>query len=118
MNVPAAERAVADQHFIGDAFFGSDMEGLFNSARRQLNDLLDALKKLGSLALVGIALIAFPGDQMRGVPLGQECEISIKWAAVGADTDDSAFLADQALGGGLIEDGHAELGGNLGKVVI
>ncbi len=88
MQIPTAQRAVANQDLISGAFLRAQTEDAFNGSRRHVDHLLDALQELRSLALDRKAFITFAGDEMRSVAFGQEHQVGIERAALRTHPDD------------------------------
>src|SRR5206468_933657 len=107
MNIAAPQRAIPQQELVSNSILGTDAEGSFDGARGQFDYLRDAQQKLRAGPLLGKTLIALTGDQARGIPLGEEDEIRIKGAAVGANANDPAVVPDQALHSRVANESYA-----------
>jgi len=86
----AAQGAVANNQLIGHAFVAADAEDIFDRTGGKIDDLLEALEKLGRPALVGVAFIAFAADKMRRVAFGQENQVGVNRSAIRADPNNPA----------------------------
>src|SRR5437899_136109 len=118
MDRPAAQSTIAQQKLVGYSLLGPNAEAFFNGARRQLDYLLDAVKKFGRFALIGEALVSLARHEVRGIPLGQKDQIGIERSALSVNADHPPLIPNQALGRGGTEQGHALTLSNLGQMMI
>src|SRR5438445_389396 len=118
MEALAAVRGVAQQNFVGGAFFRTNAEQPLDGAFRQVDDLLDALQELWRFALIGEPFVALARNEVRGIAFGQENEIGIKRTVIGTNTDDTAVVANQAFNRGVVQKRNPVAERELGDVMV
>ena len=112
------EGAVAQEDFERGALARRQLEDVFEVIRIDLDDFLDALKKMRRAGF-SRAFVAFLRNEVRGVAFGEKDDIGVNRATVGVHADDVVVvIAQQSIHSGFRQNVRAERLGELGKIMV